>query len=107
MVMRKIVYIAVLLVIIAALIMPTTCTGEGRKNTVSMTGEIRFIELEGGFYGIAGDDGKNYDPLNLSREFQQDGLRILFDAKIRTDVATIRQWGTVVEITRIESLAGR
>lgn len=73
-------------------------------NTVLKRGTVRFIDLEGGFYGIIGDDGKKYDPINLSREFQIDGLPVHFEAKVRDDVATIRMWGTPIEILKIEKL---
>lgn len=105
--MKKIVYLAILLVVIVAMVIPATCAGEGRKNAISMTGVVKFVELEGGFFGIVGDDGKNYDPINLDKELRKDGLRVLFDARIRPDIATTRMWGTTVEITKIERLAGR
>ncbi|MFH0769521.1 MAG: hypothetical protein V1932_08185 [Chloroflexota bacterium] len=72
------------------------------KDIVSQTGAVKLINLEGGFYGIVGDDGKNYDPANLSQEFRVDGLRVSFEAKILKDVATTRMWGTPVEIIKIE-----
>ncbi|MBI4188435.1 MAG: hypothetical protein HY529_04415 [Chloroflexi bacterium] len=87
----------------AAIIALTGCTGAA-KNTVSGTGTIRFNDLEGGFYGILTDDGKKYDPNNLGQEFQKDGIRIRFEAKIRTDLASIHMWGTIIELTRIEPL---
>lgn len=105
--MKKLVYLAILLVVIVAMVIPATCASEGRRNKVSGTGTVTFIELEGGFFGIVGDDGKKYDPLNLSKDFQQDGLKVHFTASVRPDIVTIRQWGTIVEITKIERLAGR
>ncbi|HAK59117.1 MAG TPA: hypothetical protein DCO77_01870, partial [Nitrospiraceae bacterium] len=52
---------------------------------ISGTGTIRYISLEGGFYGIAGDDGKKYLPLHLTQEFKADGLRVTFRPRVRTD----------------------
>ncbi len=75
----------------------------GSPDVISGTGTVKFIDLEGGFYGIMGDDSKNYDPINnLGQEFEKDGLRVNFEAKIRTDIATTRMWGTPVEIIKIE-----
>ncbi|MFW9829012.1 MAG: hypothetical protein ACFFEY_15650 [Candidatus Thorarchaeota archaeon] len=62
------------------------------------TGEIVFIGLEGGFFGIKSDDGEYYDPINLLDEFKIVGLRVLFLARIRTDVLTYHMWGKVVEL---------
>ena len=62
------------------------------------------LSFEGGFYGIAGDDGKHYDPTNLSPEFQKDGLRVRFEAKTLEGMASYHQWGTLVELITIQKL---
>lgn len=78
--------------------------GYEEPTSVSGTGTIRFIDLEGGFFGILADDGSEYLPLNLPAEFENDGLRVSFEANIAKDVTTIQQWGVPVNITRIETL---
>lgn len=40
-----------------------------KQDIISETGTVKYIDLEGGFFGIIGDSGKNYDPINLSEEF--------------------------------------
>lgn len=69
---------------------------------IVLKGTVKFINLEGGFYGIIGDDGKNYLPINLSQEFKIDGTRVKFEGKIRKDILTIYMWGEPIEITKIE-----
>lgn len=54
---------------------------------------VRFIDLEGGFYWIITDSNKSYYPINLDQEFQEDGLIVWFEAKIRKDIATIHMGG--------------
>ena len=103
--MRKVLYLAILLVLVVAIVALAGCLGGG-KDVVSGTGTVKFINLEGGFCGIIGDDGEHYDPINLDQEFQEDGLPVSFTAKIRKDVASTHMWGTMVEITRIEKLGG-
>ena len=39
-------------------------------------GTVRYLELEGGFYGIVIDSGAKYLPLNLDEAFQQDSMRV-------------------------------
>lgn len=65
-------------------------------------GTVRFIELEGGFYGIITPEGDNYLPLNLPKEFQVDGLQVTFSAHEERDISTIAMWGKPV---RIDSIA--
>jgi hypothetical protein len=106
--MRRAIYVAILLIVAASIAAPATCSGLAGsgpgKDIISGTGAVKFVELEGGFYGIAGDDGKQYDPINLAQDFRQDGLKVRFEAKKREDMASIHMWGTIVEITKIERL---
>ena len=69
---------------------------------VSLEGTVVRIDLEGGFFGILGDDGENYDPLNLPAEYQVDGLRVVFAGRIRDDVASAHMWGYLVTIESID-----
>ncbi len=68
------------------------------------SGTVVFVPLEGGFFGIAGDDGRNYLPLDLDQEFRVDGLRVAFEAEEAPDTATIQMWGTPVKVTFIEAV---
>jgi len=63
-----------------------------KQEKVSGTGTIKYINLEGGFYGIVSDDGKNYDPINLPEEFKKDGLKVSFEAEKSNAFAT-HMWG--------------
>ena len=74
------------------------------ENTVSGTGTVAYIDLEGGFYGIEAADGTRYYPLNLGEDFQVDGISVEFSGIPREDVATIVQWGTPLELTSIRSI---
>ena len=83
-----------------------TWAGEKQKGAdiLSGTGTISHIDLEGGFYGLIADDGQRYLPKDLAREFRVDGLRVRFQVKILTGVASIYMWGTPVEVLSIEKL---
>ena len=58
----------------------------GDKQYIITSGIIKYINLEGGFYGIIGDDGENYDPLNLPDNYRIDGLRIFLIAIKREEL---------------------
>lgn len=68
------------------------------------TGTVQYIDLEGGFYGIVGDNNEKYDPINLSEEFEIDGLQVEYTLKILDDQSSIHMWGTVVEVIKIVKL---
>lgn len=73
--------------------------GSGNGRTVE-TGTVRFVALEGGFYGITTDTGASYLPLNLEDRFRRDGLRVYFTA-VRRDVPNVQGWGIPVELSRV------
>jgi hypothetical protein len=86
-----------------AIIMVSGCNGGG-KDVISGTGRIQYIAQGEGFYGIIGDDGENYEPIDLTQRFQKDDLQIRFEANILKDINSIYMWGTAIEITKIEKL---
>ncbi len=50
---------------------------------ISGPGTVRWYDFEGGFFAIRGADGVTYDPMNLSAEYEQDGLPVRFRACFR------------------------
>lgn len=71
---------------------------------ISVTGTVRFIEINGGFWGIVGDDGKHYDPMDLDPQLQEDGLRVRFEAVPETDMMSSRMWGAMIRLIHIETV---
>ena len=72
-------------------------------------GNVTYIAIEGGFYGIVVDTGGEsgaiqYLPLDLDKEFSQDGIVVSFTAKGKPDAVTIAQWGLPVNIVRMKNL---
>lgn len=98
--MKRIAFVALALM---AVLFLQSCTTEN-DDAVKVTGTVVFLSFEGGFYGIKGDDGRNYDPTNLPQEFRKDGLRIRFVAKELPGMASVYMWGTIVEIVAIHKL---
>ena len=78
-----------------------TNSNESNDDIVSGTGEIVYLDFEGGFFGIIADDGGKYDPGNLPDDFKIHGLLIEFSAKILHDGASIHMWGEIVELLYI------
>lgn len=73
-------------------------------DVISGTGTVRYIDLEGGFYGIVADDSTRYLPDGLDASLQQDGLRVRFRAQRREDVMTAQMWGRPVRILETAAL---
>lgn len=77
--------------------------GEYRRVWVP-AGTVTYVGLEGGFYGIKGDDGKQYDPVQLDEQFRKDGLRVAFEFEPVKGGSSIHMWGEVVNLTFIEQI---
>lgn len=90
---------------LGAVVLACGCMGDEPidPNAVSGSGTIVYQNFEGGFYGIIADDGTSYLPLNLPDEFAQDNLSVAFTGVVKTDVMTIQQWGTPLELTEMSS----
>jgi hypothetical protein len=69
-----------------------------------LTGKVVYLSFEGGFFGILGDDGVHYEPMNLSPEYKKENLKIKFTAKVRDDIMSTKQWGTIVDIQDVSIL---
>jgi hypothetical protein len=76
----------------------------GNKQTKSVTGTVRFFGFEGGFYGLRGDDSVTYDPTNLPKDFQVDGLRVQSRLNVRSDLGDTHMVGPIVDIVEIEKI---
>jgi len=81
---------------------PALAASAPERKTITFTGRIERLELEGGFWGVITDDGQKLDPGTLPQSMQVDGLRVQGRAQPLTDVMTIRMWGTPVELLEIE-----
>lgn len=73
-------------------------------DVVSFSGSVAYKSLERGFFAIDADDGRKFTPINLSKEFAVDGLRVQVTARVRNDVAGIQMYGTLIEIVAISRL---
>jgi hypothetical protein len=73
------------------------------QNEISFVGEIRWISLEGGFFGLVAEDGRKFFPVNLPQEFKKEGLKIKVKGNIKKGIATVQMWGVPFEIHEIEA----
>lgn len=78
------------------------------EDVISAVGTVRYIDLEGGFYGITVTEGlvnpavHRYLPVNLAEPYREDGVRVRFRAVPAENVATIFQWGLPIVIRDIQ-----
>lgn len=72
-------------------------------STTDFTGTMRWIELEGGFWGIITASGGKYLPTQaLPEAVQKEGMPVRGTLRLRKGVMTIQMWGSPVEVVTIE-----
>lgn len=82
----------------------TVSMASDTNETITFTGTIRRVELEGGFWAIESDDGRTYDPRSLPADFQHDGLRVRVRARPRHDMMGTHMRGPIVDVVEIARL---
>lgn len=94
-----------LTILIVSLVLPGCSTNREIKTKADqpgfISGTVRFIDIEGGFYAIIGDDSTRYDPVNLPAEFRMDGLRVEFAGRRDLASSSIHMWGILIHIESI------
>jgi len=70
----------------------------------SGTGEIKYLDFEGGFYGIVSNDGEHYNPINLPSEYNEDGLQVNFKFIVLENQINYHMWGTPIKIIEISAI---
>jgi hypothetical protein len=71
---------------------------------MKVVGTIVYEEIEGGFWGIKGDDGDKYKPVSgLPENAQKAGQRVEAELE-RVQVMGISMWGKAVKVNNLELL---
>jgi len=95
-----------LIIVIILFLLFVGLNGCTHSYIIEGTGTVEYIDFEGGFYGIISDTSffgfKYLDPINLPVEFQEDGLRVKFKARILWNQYGFHMWGLIVKIIEIE-----
>jgi uncharacterized protein YidB (DUF937 family) len=74
------------------------------QDAIVVTGTVKQVEAEGGFWGIVGDDGKQYEVVNLQDEFKKQGLRVKVVGKVNPDQVSYHMWGIRVDAFTVEKI---
>jgi hypothetical protein len=74
------------------------CSCENECDTFYIEGTVHHTQL---CWLIQSTDGKSYEPINLPREFAEEGLAVVACVKKRTDLGSFCMIGQIVEIVNI------
>lgn len=69
-----------------------------KKKTFQISGKIARQNIGTGFWGIIGDNGEEWLPVNLPSQYQVQDKRVTLQVKLVEGGVSIFMWGTMVEI---------
>jgi len=94
----------ILFILLITLIVANLSCGFLPKKSNGIFGTVLFLSMEGGFYGIVSDTGQKYDPINLPKKFEIDGLKVEFWPEPFDGFTSFHMWGELVEIEKIKAI---
>lgn len=66
-------------------------------------GRVVYKDLNGGFWGIEGEDGRQYFPINMPEQLKIPEARVEITA-IESDMESIFMWGDPIKIVAFHTL---
>ena len=70
---------------------------------MQISGTVRYLDLEGGFWGIVAEDGRKLLPIGgVPSALQRDGQRVHATVEA-AHVMSTRMWGEPVRVTSIQA----
>ncbi len=73
------------------------------QDVIVGTGVIGPGGVEGPVYAIIGDNGREFDPINLPEDFKQHGVKVKFKLK-KSSGMSFHMWGEGVEVIEIRKI---
>ena len=70
---------------------------------MKIKGKVIFEDLGMGFWGIVGDDGREWLPVNMPNQLKVKGAVVEISA-VESDMESIAMWGTPIEIISFHTL---
>ena len=90
--------IALLFLLLLFVLLPFRAASAAEPPLTILTGEVTYVNLSGGFYGIIGDDGIKYQPTNLSPQLRKTGQPVKFTFEPAKNGFSSILWGTIIDI---------
>lgn len=76
----------------------TSAPSGSKQNLLTLTGTLRYLQIEGGFFGFESDNGKKYTFKGLEPTLRVANIRLKVTGFIREDIMTTTQYGSVLEV---------
>lgn len=75
-----------------------TLKDQEKNNYFSLEGTIRYIDLEGGFYGLITKSGAKYIPINIQDQLKDNQNITINECYGKKDAISIYMWGKLIYV---------
>jgi len=69
-----------------------------------ITGKVSYQKIGPGFWGIIGNNGKEWRPVNMPEQLKYEGKRVSVVVKEMEEDVSVFMWGTPVRIVSFSTL---
>ncbi len=70
---------------------------------VKIAGKVTHQQLEGGFWGIIGKDGRQWRPVKMPDQLKYDGMVVEVVGEEVEDEVSFQMWGNPIRIISFET----
>ena len=71
---------------------------------MKIKGKTTYQHLGTGFWGVVGDDGQEWRPVDMPSELQKEGLKVELQANKADEQMSVFMWGTAIKIKSYQIL---
>lgn len=71
---------------------------------ITIQGTVRYQQLGTGFWGIIGEDGREWRPVNMPEQIKKEGAKVRITARPAEEDMSIFMWGEAVRVTGFHTL---
>lgn len=71
---------------------------------IKIKGTVKHLDLEGGFWGIVAENGKEYRPVNMPEQLKHDGEAVVVTLKGVEEEMSLHMWGEPVKVISFHTL---
>jgi len=72
--------------------------------SISVTGQVKRIEIGTGIWALIADNGQTYELMEPTAELTQKRAKVTVIGQIRSDVMTLAMIGPILQVTSFQSL---
>ncbi|MCB0571717.1 MAG: hypothetical protein KDC66_18235 [Phaeodactylibacter sp.] len=75
-----------------------------KKQKIKIKGKVVYQNLGTGFWGIVGDDGREWRPVTMPEQLKHEGKTIEVEATEVEEDVSIFMWGTPIRVTSFQTM---